>query len=137
MHSIYNRHNYNDHLINVYAVLSCSVLSNSFVTSWTVAHQAPLSMEFSRQKHWIDSLLFPQKGIFLTQGSNPGLLHYRQILYCLSHRVSPSSSLTRDQTPSSLHHERGVLATGPPGKSLVFQYFRYQFICVTPVRYKI
>ena len=44
MHSIYNRHNYNDHLINVYAVLSCSVLSNSFVTSWTVAHQAPLSM---------------------------------------------------------------------------------------------
>ena len=29
------------------------------------------------------------QGIFLTQGSNPGLLHYRQILYCLSHRGSP------------------------------------------------
>ena len=26
--------------------------------------------------------------IFPTQGSNPGLLHYRQILYCLSHRGS-------------------------------------------------
>ena len=23
-----------------------------FVTAWTVAHQAPLSMEFSRQQHW-------------------------------------------------------------------------------------
>ena len=29
--------------------------------------------------------------IFLTQGSNPGLLHYRQILYCLSHQGSPIS----------------------------------------------
>ena len=27
--------------------------------------------------------------IFLTQGSNPGFLHYRQILYCLSHQGSP------------------------------------------------
>ena len=31
---------------------------------------------------------FPQ-GIFLTQGSNPGLLHCRQILYRLSHQGSP------------------------------------------------
>ena len=30
------------------------------------------------------------QGIFLTQGSNPGLLHYRQILYHLSHQGSPS-----------------------------------------------
>ena len=29
------------------------------------------------------------KEIFLTQGSNPGLLHCRQILYCLSHQGSP------------------------------------------------
>ena len=29
------------------------------------------------------------KGIFPTQGSNPGLLHCRQILYCLSHQGSP------------------------------------------------
>ena len=33
-------------------VLSCSVVSNSFVTPWTVARQAPLSMGFSRQEHW-------------------------------------------------------------------------------------
>ena len=32
---------------------------------------------------------FPLWGIFPTQGSNPGLLHCRQILYCLSHQGSP------------------------------------------------
>ena len=29
------------------------------------------------------------QGIFPTQGSNPGLPHYRQILCCLSHQGSP------------------------------------------------
>ena len=28
-------------------------------------------------------------GIFLTQGSNLGLLHYRQSLYCLNHQGNP------------------------------------------------
>ena len=32
-------------------VRACSVVSNS-VTPWMVAHQAPLSMEFSRQEYW-------------------------------------------------------------------------------------
>ena len=32
------------------------------------------------------------QGIFLTQGSNPGLLHCRQILYPLSHQGSPCSN---------------------------------------------
>ena len=31
-----------------------------------------------------------------------------------------SSSLTRDQTQAPLRWERGVLATGPPGKVLPF-----------------
>ena len=33
-------------------------------------------------------------GIFPTQGSNPGLLHYRQILYQLSHKGSPVHLIT-------------------------------------------
>ena len=32
---------------------------------------------------------FLLQGIFPTQGSNPGLLHYRQILYWLSNKGSP------------------------------------------------
>ena len=48
-----------------------------FVTLWTVAHQAPLSMGFSRKKKKKNTgvgchALF--QGIFLTQGSNPRLL---------------------------------------------------------------
>ena len=53
--------------------------------SWTIARQAPLSMGFSRQEYWsgLHSLL---QGICLTQGSNPGLPHCRQILNHLSHQ---------------------------------------------------
>ena len=49
-----------------------------------IAHQAPLSVGFSRQEYW-SGLPFPS-GIFPTQGLNPGLLYWRQILYCLNHQ---------------------------------------------------
>ena len=49
-------------------------------TSWTVAHQAPLSMG-SPGKNTGVSCHFLLQGIFPTQGLNPGLLHCRQILY--------------------------------------------------------
>ena len=39
-----------------------------FVTPWTVAHQAPLSMEFPRQEYW-SGLPFPPPGDL----SNPGI----------------------------------------------------------------
>ena len=39
------------------------------------------------QNTGVDSLSL-LKGIFSTQGSNPGLQHYRQILYQLSHKGS-------------------------------------------------
>ena len=55
-----------------------------FVTPWTAACQAPLSMEFFRQEYW-NGLLFPPPGIFPTQRGNLSLLHCRQILYPLSH----------------------------------------------------
>ena len=55
-----------------------------FANPWTAACQAPLSMEFSRQEYWSGYLL---QGIFLTQGSNTGLLHCRQIIYHLSHQT--------------------------------------------------
>ena len=53
--------------------LSCVRL---LATPWTAAHQAPLSMGFSRQQYWRGrhSLL---QGIFPTQGLNSGLLHCR------------------------------------------------------------
>ena len=42
-----------------YAVLSSFSHMQLFVTLWTVACQAPLSMEFSRQEHWSGFLCPP------------------------------------------------------------------------------
>ena len=61
-----------------------------FVTLWTVAHQAPLSMEFFRQEYW-NEWPFPPAGDFLTQGLNSCPL-------CL------------------LHWQMGSLPLAPPGK---------------------
>ena len=41
-------------------VHACSVMSDS-ATSWTVAHQAPLSMGLPRQEYW-SGLPFPPPG---------------------------------------------------------------------------
>ena len=42
-------------------MLSCSSHVQLFATSWIIAHQAPLSMGFSRQDYW-SGLLCPHPG---------------------------------------------------------------------------
>ena len=42
-----------------------------FATPWTVAHQAPPSMGFSRQEYW-SGLPFPSPGDLPNQGIEPG-----------------------------------------------------------------
>ena len=64
--------------------VSLTVTSDS-ATPWTVAHQAPLSMEFSRQEYWSGCCFLPQ-GIFPSQGSNLGLPHHKRFLYRLTTR---------------------------------------------------
>ena len=44
-------------------------------TLWTVARQAPLSMEFSRQEYWVGCHALPSRGIFPIQGLNQCFLH--------------------------------------------------------------
>ena len=41
------------------------------MTSWTIAHQAPLSIEFSRQEYW-SGLPFSSPGDFPNPGIEPG-----------------------------------------------------------------
>ena len=58
---------------------------------WTVAHQAPPSMGFSRQEYWSRVPFpspghLPKPGFFPSQGLNRGLPHCRQMLYRLSGR---------------------------------------------------
>ena len=77
------------------AVFSVLVLSHFscvqlFATPWTVTHQAPLSMGFSRQEYW-SGLPFPASRVFPIQGLNPGLLCF-------------------------LHWQAGYSPLAPPGK---------------------
>ena len=64
----------------------------SYWTLWTVAHQAPLSMGFSRQEYW-SGLSFPSPGDL----PNPG--------------IKPSSHL--------LDWQAGSLLPAPPGKPTI------------------
>ena len=51
-----------------------------FTTLWAVAHQAPLSMGFSRQEYW-SGLPCPPLGELPNPGIELCLLHFRLILY--------------------------------------------------------
>ena len=56
-----------------YAVLSLFSPVRLFATLWTVAHVAPLSVEFSRQEYW-SGLLCPPPGDILNPGMEPASL---------------------------------------------------------------
>ena len=77
-------------------VLSCIRL---FVSSWTVALQAPLSLGFSWQEYW-SGLPFPPLGNLPNPGigSNPRLwcfLHWQADSLLLSHQRSPLYSILK------------------------------------------
>ena len=53
-----------------------------FVTPWTVAHQAPPSMEFSRQEYWT-GLPFPSPGDLRDPGIEPASLN----VFCIGGQI--------------------------------------------------
>ena len=63
---------------------SCPTLA----TPWTVACQAPLSMQFSRQEYW-SGLPFPSPVDLPNPGIKPGSPALQQ-LYQLSYKRSPN-----------------------------------------------
>ena len=74
---------------SIVAVVKVTQSCPTLATPWTVAHQVPLSMEFSRQEYW-SGLLFPSPGDL----PNPEIEH-------------SSPTLQADSLP-----------TEPPGKQL-------------------
>ena len=84
-----------------FAPTMCQSLSRVllFVTLWTVALQAPLSMGFSRQEYW-GALPFPSPGGLPYQGLNSGFLHCRQILYHLSHQEARAPIIPKENNES-------------------------------------
>ena len=61
---------------HICCLLLFSVISDSFVTPWTIAHQALLSMDNPGKNTGV-GCHFLLQGIFLTQGSNPHVLHWQ------------------------------------------------------------
>ena len=74
-----------------------------FATPWTVAHQAPLSIEFSRQEYRI-GLPFPTPKYIPDPGIKP-------------------------LSPESPELAGGFFTTVPPGKSLDRVYFHTEWFC--------
>ena len=69
----------------------------TLATPWTVAHQAPLSMGFSRQEYW-SGLPFPSPGDLLDPGIEPRS-PTSQVDSLLSE--PPGKPASRDQNPNS------------------------------------
>ena len=71
------------------------IVSDSFVSPWTVACQAPPFMEFSRQEYW-SGLPFPSPGNLPNPGTEPTSPALQVDSLLLSHQGSPVST-----TPST------------------------------------
>ena len=72
-------------------------MSDPFVTPWTVAHQAPLSMGFSRQVYW-SGLPFPSPGGLPDPGIEPGSPALQSDSLLLSYLWKPTNVGTDLQT---------------------------------------
>ena len=111
----------------VYTVCGCLCMLSCvwlFITPWTGAHQAYLSMEFSRQEYW-SWLPFPSAGDFPDPGTEltsvvsctgRGILHQCAMIECpsphpswCSTTVRPSVTFQENKTLVFCQGERGVL----------------------------
>ena len=77
-----------------------------FVTPWTVTHQAPLSLGFSRQEYRSGLPFLPPGRSSWSRDQTQGLLHCRQIPYHLSHHITQNNYLctfkSASQVPASV-----------------------------------
>ena len=87
----------------VMLIFSRSAVSDSFVTPWTLACQAPLSREFCGQEYW-SGLPFPSPEALPDPGIKPDLLHCRQSLYHLSHQGRWEEKGTTEDEMVGWHH---------------------------------
>ena len=72
-----------------------------FATPWTAAHQAPLSVGFSRQEH-LSGLLFPPQGNLPSPGIKPTSPALQVDSLSLSHQGSPKEKMRMEEMPKTL-----------------------------------
>ena len=88
----YNRHNL-ESMISMMLLFSCSVLSDC-LRPHRLQHARLLCPWNSPGKNTGVGCHSLSQGIFPTEGSNPGLLHCRQILYLLRHQRTPNLTIS-------------------------------------------
>ena len=92
------------------------------VTLWTIVHQAPLSMGFSRQEHW-SGLPFPSPGDL----SNPGIKHASPALAGEFFTAEPPGSPTQVRKKPTLNE---LLRYPYICKSIFgYPYYAYSLVC--------
>ena len=80
--------------------VSCLIMSSSLRPyGLYIAHQAPLSLEFSREEYWSGELFFSPEDLPFP-GIKPDLPHCRWILIHLSHQGCPRFPRTRSNLDS-------------------------------------
>ena len=98
---------------------ACSVVSDSLWPPWTVAHQSPLSISFSRQEHW-SRLPFPTPGDLPNPGIKP-ISHASSTLAVdslpLSHLGSPWHSNRSSLKQYILRLPGGTVDGNPPANA--------------------
>ena len=87
------------------------------MTPWTVAHQAPLSMRFSRQEYW-SGLPFPSPGDL----PNPEIKPRSPTLQAVTLTSEPPGK-PYDQPRQHIEKQRHYFANkGPPSQGYGFEY---------------
>ena len=116
-----------------------------FAPQWTVAHQVPLPMEFSREEYW-NGLHFLFHGIFPVQGSIMHLLHWQLDFLPLRHLgiytesppwasvLPPPSHLSRLSQSTVLSSLSYIAATLTKQKYILKNAFK-EDICVVTFMY--
>ena len=121
-------------LANALLLFSHLVMSKSFVTPWTVACQASLSIGFLRQNTGV-GCHFLLQWIIPTQGLNLRLLHCRQSLYHWASKKATFSIILRlwaDVDWAVLHQSLGGFVVFSRITSVGMPVFQ---VLLWPVRY--
>ena len=116
-----------------------SVVSKLFVTPWTIAHQAALSMGFPRQECW-NGLPFPSRGssdsgIKPEFPVSPTLAHYHCATWEAQLKATNSLSWTQSfqfgMSPTEFFFHKVTQENFKHQMWISFRYFCYGFIFIT------
>ena len=84
-----------------------------FATPWTVAYQAPPSMEFSRQEYW-SGLLFPSPGDLPNPGIEPGSFTFQADALTSEQRLDVESLVLATKLPNYFSSQFSSVAQSCP-----------------------